>query len=156
MPTVTLALDANKKLNGISERDRKAYAKFRQRIESLGNKSITFKWSEPRSGPHHRRFFAILNTIFDAQDQFDNPDDLRLWLEVGSGHCTFVPGPTGKMVALPKSIAYDRLDETEFTEVENAVLKFVKTEHARRFLWAHMSDGVSEQMISVLLKEFES
>lgn len=107
MPTVTLFLDDNGKLNGISERDRKAYAKFLQRAKNLGNESISFSWSEPRSGPYHRRFFAIINTLFEGQEQFDDPDMFRKWLEVGAGYCSFVPGPTGKMCAIPKSISYN-------------------------------------------------
>lgn len=155
MPTVNLHWNEHRVLEGIGETDKRQYARFLYKVKTLGTGSISFSWREPRSTKHHRRFFAILNAIHAAQDQFDNIDSLRLWLEVGAGHCTFVPGPTGKMVALPKSIAYDRLDEMEFTEVEDGIMKFIRSDHARRFLWPHLDDGRSFEMVEILLKEFE-
>lgn len=155
MPTVTLALNEHRKLDGISAEDQKKYAKFRERLETLGDESITFTWHEPRSGKHHRRFFAIVNRIFEHQEQFDDLDVFRMWLQVGGGHCSFAPGPTGKMVALPKSIAYHRLDEAEFSEVETSIMRFIRSDRATGFLWPHLSEKQREEMIDTIIREFE-
>lgn len=78
-----------------------------------------------------------------------------MWLEVGAGHCSFVPGPTGKMVALPKSIAWDKLDQEEFERVAEGIWAFFHTAHARRFLWPHLSDQQGCDMVEAILGEFE-
>src|SRR3546814_10317190 len=53
--------------------------------------TIRFEHRFPRSPKFHRLHFAMLGAIFDNQEQFPTLDDLRYWLEVGAGHCNFVP-----------------------------------------------------------------
>lgn len=154
MPTVTLISTPDGKLAGLTAKDDSAYQRFIARIRALGGSCITFSWKEPRSGRYHRRHFAMLAALFEAQEQFADADQFRKWLEVGAGFCDFVPGPKGRMVALPKSISYDRLDQVEFEEVHGAVMSFIYSEHCRRFLWPHLSDGESWDMIESALGEF--
>ena len=151
MPTITLHMNENRQLSGITARDQRAYEKFKQKIKDLGDGSMTFSYRLPRSGPFHRRFFAIVNSLFEAQDAFSDIDIFRNWLEVGAGFAEFFPMHTGEMVALPKSIAYDKLDQQEFQDVHDKIIEFARSEHARRFLWAHMSDGVSSCMVEAVL-----
>ena len=154
MPTITLHADKNGKLAGISERDGKIFAAFLHRIKNLGHNSITFSWKEPRSGPFHRRHFAMINSLFEGQEQFEDQDMFRKWLEVGAGYAEFCPGPTGKMCAIPKSIAYDKLDQQEFQEVHEKTFQFARSRHALGFLWPHLSELEAENMVSALLGEF--
>lgn len=155
VPTVTLVRDlarAGCKLIGLTDKDADKYASFLAKLKSLTEAdSITFSWAAPRSGPYHRRFFALLGMIYDSQEQFDDPDDLRQWLTVGAGHVRFVPGPSGRMVALPVSIKWDRMDQVEFERVANDVFSFAYSEHARRFLWPHLSNEVSYQMMETIM-----
>lgn len=153
MPTVTLVRDAeSRKLVGLTDKDAQKYAKFLARIRTLADdESLSFSWAEPRSGPYHRRFFALINEIFSAQEQFSDLDDLRQWLTVGAGHVRFVPGPKGRMVALPVSIKWDRMEQDEFERVASDVFQFAFTEHARRFLWPHLSDAASYEMMETVL-----
>lgn len=157
MPTVTLHIGDSGKLEGLSERDRKAYAKFRMRLESLrgDGASITFTWREPRSGPYHRRHFAMIHAVFSSQEQFDNEDQFRKWLEVGAGHVDFVPGPSGLMVALPKSINYESLDQAEFEPIHQSVFAFVRSDRAQQFLWPHLEPDEAAEMVESILMEFE-
>lgn len=136
MPTVTLTRDEAGKLIGLTDPDKRAYQKFRERLDGLSiSDCISFTWRDPRSGQHHRFFFVALGHIFDQQEQFDRPDDFRLWAEVGAGHCRFVPGPNGRMVALPKSINYSTLDEVQFGLVKESIFMFLRSERACAFLW---------------------
>ena len=96
----------------------------------------------------------MINALFEAQEQFDDADDLRKWLEVGAGHCRFVPGPKGKMVALPDSIKYERLDQAEFEIIHEAIFKFARSRHASSFLWNHLSIPEQDAMIETILMEF--
>lgn len=154
MPTVTLHLGDTGKLEGLSEKDRKAYAKFRMRLESLGNNSITFTWKEPRSGPYHRRFFAILNRLQESQEQFQDGDHLLTWLKVGAGYADLVPGPKGKPVAMAKSINWSTLDQGEFEPIAMAIWAFLRTTYATRFLWPWLDDTAGLGMVDSILAEF--
>lgn len=154
MPTVSLVLGNTGKLEGATDKDARAYAKFLKRVKEIGSSSLVFSWKEPRSGAYHRRHFAMINALFSAQEQFDDQDQFRKWLEVGAGFAEFVPGPKGRMVAIPKSIAWDKLDQAEFEPLHDAVFGFARSDHARRFLWGHLSDQESWEMVENALGEF--
>lgn len=156
MPTITLHIGPDGKPAGITEKDDRLYTAFKYRLKDLGKESITFSWKEPRSGPYHRRHFAMINAIYEGQEQFQDQDMFRKWLEVGAGYAEFCPSSTGKMCAIPKSIAYDKLDQKEFQEVHEAIFQFARSLHATRFLWPHLSDKEAGEMIEALLREFES
>ena len=155
VPTIILHMNENRQLAGITARDQRAYEKFKQKIKELGDGSMTFSYRLPRSGPFHRRFFAIVNSLFEAQDAFKDIDMFRKWLEVSAGYAKFVPMQSGEICAIPDSISYDRLDQSEFQEISEKIFDFIRSEHARRFLWPWMSDGVSMNMIIAILGEFE-
>lgn len=154
MPTVTLHIGESGKLEGLSERDRKAYAKFRARLEALGDGSITFSWKEPRSGPYHRRFFAMVNRVFESQEQFQEAEHLLTWLKVGAGFADFVPGPKGKPVAMARSIGWERIDQIEFESIAQAIWKFFRSTYATRFLWPWLDDAKGMGMAEAILAEF--
>lgn len=155
MSAVVVTKGQDGKLQGHGERGQKAYAKFRRRVEEMQpGDTLHFQWHEPRSPKHHGLFFAKLDALLDRQEQFDTDDKLRAWLTVGAGYCDFVPGPTGRMVALPQSIAWHRLDEADFADLHAKVDAFLWTEHARRFLWPHLSEQQTYDMVDQFLTEF--
>lgn len=156
MPTVSLTRDdATGHLVGVTPKDNRAYGKFLERYRSLTSKgSITFSWKEPRSGAYHRRHFAILARLFDAQEQFEDEDVFRKWLEVGAGYAVFAPGTDGQMVAIPKSISYESLDQAEFEPIHEAVMAFARSAYARSYLWPHLSDSDSWGMVESVMGEF--
>jgi hypothetical protein len=155
MAQVELIKDETGKLAGATEKDQRAWSKFLKRIKELGQSSILFEWREPRSGPFHRRHFAMLAALFHAQEQFVDDEQFRKWGEVGAGHADLVPGPTGKAVALPKSIAYSKLEQHEFEELHKSVFAFYRSLYATRFLWPHLSDQQATEMVETILREFE-
>lgn len=156
MPAVTLVIDRDTgKLEGMTEKDRKGWGRFLNKVKSLADSCITFEWREPRSGPYHRRFFAILGDAFDAQERFDDAEQFRAWLQVGAGFADFLPHPTQGLIAVPKSIAYAKLEQAEFEEVANRVWSFYRSEHARQTLYPHLSDAQSWEMIETILMRFD-
>ena len=156
MTTITVCKVSSKKLDGWDERSRKAYAKFRKILDELAlGECLSFSYWFPRSPKLHRRHFAILAAVFDAQEQFDDPDALRMWLQCGAGHCTFAPGPSGKMVAGPKSIAWDKLDDAEFYEHSERVIAFLRSPRATGFLWSHLEPSKQAEMVNMILEGFE-
>lgn len=155
MSAVVVTKGQDGKLTGMGEKGERAYAKFVKRVRDLSpGDTLHFEWREPRSLPHHKLFFAKVHALFDMQEQFDDADKLRQWLTVGAGYCDFVPGPTGRMVALPQSIAFHKLEEPEFAELHSQVDGFLWTLHARRFLWPMLTDEQSYAMIEQFMERF--
>jgi hypothetical protein len=155
--TITLVRRDDGKLGGASEKDQRAYRRFRDQVDGLepGGLFTLDVWF-PRQGWLHRKHFAMLAQVYDMQEQFQDPDALRMWLQVGAGHCEFVPGPTGKMVAIPKSIRYSAMDDADFEEHCRKVREFLRSDHARRFLYPHLPEQQSADMIDALLADFEA
>lgn len=155
MPTIEIQFDG-KKLVGATEKDQRSYAKFRTRLETMGPKeSLIFSWKEPRSGPYHRRHFAILNAIFASQDNFTDETQFRKWLEVGAGYADILPGPKGKPVAIARSIAYENLDQADFEPIHQGVMAFARSIYATQYLWPHINIQQQADMIESILMGFE-
>ena len=155
MPSVTLVKDINTgKLAGMTDKDKRAFDRFVERTRTLDRSCITFDWKEPRSGPFHRFFFAALNSVFEAQERFDDLEQLLCWAKVGAGFCEFIPNPKQGMVAIPKSIAFSKLDQAEFKPVADAIFGFLRSEHARSVLWPHLYESASFEMIERALESF--
>lgn len=155
MAKIALRLDERGKLDGLTPADARAYAKFRRKLGALRpGDTISFDHRFPRSPKFHRRHFAMLGMLFDNQEQFAHPEDMRKWVEVGAGHCQFVPGPKGRLVALPLSVAYDSLDDAEFGEHHRKVVDFLRSPAATRFLWPEVDDAAGLGAIEMILQEF--
>lgn len=154
MPSVTLHIGETGKLEGLSERDKRAYAKFKKRLKTLGDGSVLFTWREPRSGPYHRRFFKMFWRFFDAQEQFQSDKYFLEWLKVGADFADLLPGPKGKPVAIAQSIAWDKLDQAEFEPIAQAIWTFMRSTYATRFLWPHLSDELAGALVNSILAEF--
>ena len=157
MSEVTLWKGQDGKLEGFDEKGKRLYARFLAKIKGLANgQTIRFEYKVPRSPKFHRLHFAMLKDLFDNQEQFGDPQQFRKWLEVGAGHCDFVPGPKGRMVALPRSIDYESIDDEEFSTVHENVKAFIRTEHAARFLWPEVHPAVAIQGVEAILIGFEN
>ena len=155
MAKIALRKDETGKLAGLTEADHRAWSRFIRKIKALPTGgTVSFEHRFPRSPKFHRLHFAMLGVVFDNQEQFANPEDLRKWIEVGAGHCRFVPGPKGRVVALPLSINYESLDDAEFYEHHMKVLAFLRSTSATRFLWPAIEDGVALSSIDGILAEF--
>lgn len=155
MSVVVLTRGDDGKLQGMGEKGVRAWAKFRARVDGLAvGETLHFEWREPRSQAHHRLFFAKVHALADRQEQFEDADRLRQWLTVGAGFCDFVPGPTGRMVALPQSIAWHALDEVEFGDLHAKVTEFLWSEHSRRFLWPMLTAEQSYELMQQFMAEF--
>ena len=155
MSNIVVCMGNDGKLQGFGEKGARAWARFMRMLTGLRpGDTVEFSWHEPRSPGFHKRFFAKLNGLFEMQEQFEDVDRLRAWITVGAGECDFVPGPTGRMVALPKSIAWHKLDETDFRELARKVDDFLWSPHAQAFLWPHLSEARRYEMIELLDMEF--
>jgi hypothetical protein len=82
---------------------------------------------KPRNLMFHRKFFALINLVFENQEVFDNSEDLRYYLIMKAGFYKKVKTPDGEMF-IPKSLKFDKMDNVEFEEVYNGVIKVIEKE----------------------------
>lgn len=139
MPDVLIVKSETGNLSGLSAKDHRAYEKFKRVVTGMEpGETMQFSYRLPRSPQHHKFFFARVNDLLGRQEVFADLDHLMVFLKVGAGFVDFMPGPSGQLVAVPKSIKWIELDEKEFTEVRQAIWDFLWTEQAQAALWPHL------------------
>ena len=148
MPDLVVYRGEDGKLQGLGEKGRRAWEKFRRVVEGLEvGETMGFSYRLPRSPNHHRFFFARLAELFARQERFDDDERLLEWLKVGAGFVDLMPGPDGALVAVPKSISWVTLDEQGFIEVHRAIRDFLMTPRAQEYLWPHLAPHARNQMV---------
>lgn len=80
---------------------------------------------QPRNAAFHRKFFAMLNTAFEWQDEYDSKESFRWVVTIYAGFYDEVPSPKGGITFVPKSIAFHKMDEMEFAELYSKVVDVV-------------------------------
>jgi len=68
-----------------------------------------------RNSDFHRKFFKMVKTVYENQELYNNSEHLRKILTMKAGYVDTVVTNTG-VTYLPHSIAFDKMDETEFKE----------------------------------------
>lgn len=156
MPRLVLVKNEDGELAGISDADERAYQRFEAHIAAMAEgETIAFTWAPPRSPEFHRAHFALMKLIFESQDAYTDPEALRAWLTVGAGHADIVPAPDGVLVAIPRSISYESLDDEAFRAFHARVLDFLRTPAAYRHLWPRLPAERAAQALDTLLLDYE-
>jgi hypothetical protein len=80
---------------------------------------------KPRNVGHHRKFFTLMNMVFQNQDQYNNQDHLREDLTIEAGFYDIEYNFWGEERKRAKSISFSSMDQTEFQEFYKAFLDAV-------------------------------
>ena len=94
------------------------------KLDNLKGREVQVKISIPRNLAFHRRFFALLSVARDLADTEFNAEQFRAVCITGAGYCDFIEHD-GKMVAIPRSISFASMDDTEFENLYSDVLDFI-------------------------------
>jgi len=71
----------------------------------------------PRNVQFHKKWFALAKVVFDNQEQYGDFDEFRKELTMLSGWWKEHHHASGKISYAAKSIAFDKMDEEQFTEM---------------------------------------
>jgi hypothetical protein len=142
-------------VDGLGDRGRKQWRRFFNSLMRLEpGEMVDIKTHQERLGWFHRKHMALEQTLFEAQEKFDNFKALRVWMKVGSGFVDWYPGPKGGVIPVPKSISYAQLEQGEMEQVHNDMVAFLREPHAGKTLWPHLSEAQRSEMIELILAGF--
>ena len=104
-----------------------------------------FQYSKPRNYEFHKKFFALMDLVFQNQDNYTDRNELREDLIIEAGFwfekTNYI---TGEVTRKAKSINFASMDENEFSELYRAMLDTV----IRVFGWegSYIEANVAEFM----------
>ena len=92
---------------------------------------ILIDFKAKRNTQFHKKGFALLNLVFQNQDRYSNMEDLRTEFKLKAGYYSEHITTKGKIIYVPKSMAFSEMDENEFDElyskfIDIALKHFVK------------------------------
>lgn len=78
---------------------------------------------KPRNYQHHKLIMALLNLTYANQERYSSFEHFRKAVAIEAGHVEELIRLDGEIVLMPGSLAYDALDEVEFTRVSGAMMR---------------------------------
>ena len=100
--------------------------------------------TQPRNLAHHRKFFAMLQLVFNNQERYGCFDHFLDALKIALGHCETSILLDGTPHYKPKSISFTNMDQTAFDEFYNQACDFVA---------AHVVPGLTSDAIKREVEE---
>lgn len=79
---------------------------------------------KPRNIQHHRKLWALLKLVCDNMDQPITPEMLLGIIKLRTGYCDVVQTRKGDVV-MPKSIAFESMDQLAFNEFWEKAVDFI-------------------------------
>lgn len=142
-------------IDGLGERGQKQWRRFWNRLLKLEpGEMVDIKTNQERLGWYHRKHMALEARVFESQERFEDFDAFRAWLKVGSGFVTWFPGPKGGVIPVPKSISYAKLEQADMEAFHADAVRFLRTGHAQKTLWPHLSPSAAAEMMEGVLEGF--
>jgi hypothetical protein len=141
MTTVTLMRNAQGQLVGATAADERKYNGWRRKVRDFQpGEYLRFSWDDPRSPKHFGKFMAKMRLLVEQSEAFPDEEAARKYLTVAAGYVTFEPGPDSTPNAIPMSLAYDQLDEAEFTELHRRIDDVLWLPETLAMLWPHLTE----------------
>jgi len=112
-----------------------------KRIRNGDEFVVTVK--RPRNLRHHKKFWALMNLVFENQGHYENVDNMVAAMKTAVGHCDFMPSKDGKtMIAIPKSIAFHKMDQKQFETFYESCLSVI----AKHFIPSIDKDDLRQEV----------
>lgn len=89
------------------------------------NKEYQVEVKQPRNLKFHRKFFALVNMVFENQERYNNVDRLRKDLTIEAGYYETWIDLQGVEQTEAKSISFSSMDEDEFSELYNRIIDVI-------------------------------
>jgi len=90
------------------------------------NEVIKVKYSKPRNIKFHRKFFKLVDTVYQNQEVYNNSEHLRKHLTIAAGYYNITYTLDGEEYKEAQSISFASMSEIEFSEFYS---KFIDVIH---------------------------
>jgi len=80
---------------------------------------------KPRNYMFHKKFFALLNMVYQNQERYNNIDHLRNDITIEAGYYTLRHNLEGKDVYEADSISFSKMNEETFSEYYSKCLDVI-------------------------------
>ena len=97
------------------------------KLDQLVGQELMASFKRPRNLAFLRKYMALLGEALPMADTEYNPEQFRAICTVGAGWCTYVERK-GKLIAIPKSMSFANMDDTEFERLYQATITFIVKE----------------------------
>jgi len=144
-----MLLKTDKGLRGATPADQEAWAKFRRRLETMKPGTwLRMEWARPRHGKHHRKFFALLNLVAENSETYDTTEKALVAVKLVTGYADPIIDPTtGELIQVPRSIAYDAMDQDEFEGFYSAAIDGVL-----RHILTSMDRDTADRLLEMIIE----
>lgn len=135
-------------LRGATPADQDAWAKFRRKLETMKpGKWLRIEASSPRNGKHHRKMFALLQLVAENSETYNTVEKALVAIKLIVGHFEPAVHPqTGELIQVPKSIAYESMDQETFEAFYSAALDGV-LQHILPTMDQETADHIMEMIV---------
>jgi hypothetical protein len=136
-------------LRGATPDDHAAWLKFKRRLETMKpGKWLRFEWSAPRNGAHHRKFMALLQLITENSEVYDTIEKALVAVKLVVGHFEPAIHPvTGELIQVPKSIAYESMDQEAFDAFYTAAIDGVL-----RHILPQIDEATADRLLEMIVE----
>lgn len=81
---------------------------------------------QPRNLHHHRKAFALLQAVYEAQAVFPTFDSFLIWVKTALGYTSEMTLPkSGRVITVPKSMSFGAMDQAEFTQLYDRLVALI-------------------------------
>ena len=89
------------------------------------NVPFEIEYKKKRNILFHRKFFALIELVYQNQEVYNNKEHLRKDLTISAGFYDIRHNFEGVEIYEPKSISFANMDEVEFSELYNRFVDVV-------------------------------
>jgi len=93
------------------------------------NELYKVKITQPRNIKFHKKYFALINMVFDNQEMYQNIEDMREEITIEAGYFIEYSNHHGEIKKKAKSISFAKMDNFEFSELYDktiyVILKYI-------------------------------
>jgi hypothetical protein len=112
--------------------------------------TVKARITQPRNIRHHNMFFALLQAVFEVQDYFTTLDELRAEITIALGYFVTHRRLDGSTYPHPKSIAFSKMDQMEFSAFFDRAVTFIVNNILPRISCRTTRDDLEARLYTIL------
>ena len=110
---------------------------------------VVVKISRPRNPEFHRKLFSLLSLVFENQERYQNFENFRHEIVMRAGFFEQHVHLTGKVSYVAKSLAFDKMDETEFADLYDRCCAVIQ-----QYFWPEIEAAEIEEAVLDYMSEY--